>query len=246
MGGWLTQELKCLYFETNYNPVSANITIAKHRSGNPIHIDRSDNGQSCKCVCYECGKSLLAIQGKSEKSREWHFRHQVESDCPGAQESALHKLAKQILQDSTRMDIPTHGKINYANCQTECGYLGRVPDVQAILDSGEVICFEIFNKHAVDETKAAFYRMNQCKSIEINLKNCPVEKYEDIVHFILKEITGKWVIFWEQQAMPAVQESAESKPKPFDWKIFAFLGILFLAVINIFSRTNTRKKRWWD
>lgn len=226
--------------------MSANITIAKHSSGNPIHIDRSENGQSCDCVCYKCGKSLLAIQGKSGKSREWHFRHEVESNCTGAPESALHKLAKQILQDSTSMVIPKHGRINYANCQTECGYLGRISDVQAILKGGEVICFEIFNKHAVDEAKAAFYIMNQCKSIEIDLKNCSVEKYEEIVHFVLEEISGKKVIFWEQPAVPANKEIAEKKPPLFDWKIFAFLGILVLAVIGMFSLSNTRKKRWWD
>nr|WP_068889543.1 hypothetical protein [Pedobacter panaciterrae] len=221
--------------------MSANITIAKHFTDTPIHIDLADNGQSCNCTCYDCGEPLLAVQGKSKKNREWHFRHLVESNCTGAQESSLHKLAKHILQNSTSMIIPKYGRINYTNCLTECRYLERIPDVQATLEIGEMICFEIFNKHAVDTAKAIFYKSNQCKSLEIDLKNCPTEKYEEIKSFLLNEVNGKWVIFWEQPEVNANEVIIKNNQPFLDWKIVAFILFLVFLLTKAFSRSETKE-----
>lgn len=43
-------------------------------TGQPVYIDNSPNGIACNCFCPECGEKMVAVQGKSENHREWHYR----------------------------------------------------------------------------------------------------------------------------------------------------------------------------
>ena len=77
------------------------------RDGKAIHIDEISpdrNGLDCGCVCPECERRLIAYT-KGKKQRP-HFRHETDCDCTGARESALHLLAKQIIEESREIMLP--------------------------------------------------------------------------------------------------------------------------------------------
>lgn len=82
------------------------LLIAEHSSGKMIDITDARNGLNCDCTCACCGEALIARQGKV---KAWCFAHQSGSECAGAIESALHKAAKQILNDYRQLYI---GELN--------------------------------------------------------------------------------------------------------------------------------------
>ncbi len=81
-----------------------------------LHIKDAENGLGCNGICFGCNGQLLANQGKK---RDWYFSHHIESFCTGGLETALHKLAKQIIVESKEMILPKYGKIRYQNAILE-------------------------------------------------------------------------------------------------------------------------------
>lgn len=85
------------------NRIRQMIKIAKHVSTDRmLHVDLARNGLLCGCVCNECGEILQAVH---PTKRDSHYRHNKNVNCQGAQESALHKLGKQIVEESSEMVI---------------------------------------------------------------------------------------------------------------------------------------------
>lgn len=80
-------------------------------TGRPVHISQIqpfENGVACNCICASCGKTLVAKLGHGK--RVPHFAHYTEQSVvcsvKAANESALHKLAKQILCESNSVVLP--------------------------------------------------------------------------------------------------------------------------------------------
>ncbi len=77
------------------------------RDGNVVSInDISENerGLKCKCYCPGCGEPLQARLGKVKQK---HFAHNnANCNLASAQQSALHLLAKEILQQENKMAFP--------------------------------------------------------------------------------------------------------------------------------------------
>jgi len=75
------------------------MTIATYKfalstGGDLVCIDsmhKQDQSSEYFCVSESCGKPMIPVMGDV---RIWHFRHKVESDCPG--ETYLHSLAKRL------------------------------------------------------------------------------------------------------------------------------------------------------
>jgi hypothetical protein len=65
-------------------------------------VDEVEQGLACNCVCPGCGSPLIAKKGRV---RVHHFAHQGASCTIGA-ESALHRMAKQIVADERRLVEP--------------------------------------------------------------------------------------------------------------------------------------------
>lgn len=87
-----------------------------------------EQGLACNCVCPGCGRPLVAKKGPV---RGHHFAHQGESCTTGA-ETALHRMAKQIVADERRLlepgrDTPT--VFRDAALPDEMYWPGRRPDV---------------------------------------------------------------------------------------------------------------------
>ena len=80
------------------------LTYALDAEGKLIHVDSVSTGLACKCFCPHCKSELVAKNGGNRKVH--HFAHANGSDCVGAIESALHKMAKDILQEHRLIMLP--------------------------------------------------------------------------------------------------------------------------------------------
>ena len=87
-----------------------------------------EQGLACNCVCPGCGRPLVAKKGPV---RVHHFAHQGESCTTGA-ETALHRMAKQIVADERRLVEPGRDKptpFEHATLPDDIPWPGRRPDV---------------------------------------------------------------------------------------------------------------------
>lgn len=77
------------------------------RDGNVISISEikiEEKGLKCNCTCPGCGTPLVARLGKKKQR---HFAHKGEAcDVVAAQQTALHMLAKEIIENSKRLLFP--------------------------------------------------------------------------------------------------------------------------------------------
>lgn len=199
-----------------------------------IHVKEAKNGLSCNCICVECGERFEAVQGKI---RDWHFRHHENKECLGGQETALHKLAKRIIVESTEIHIPEQGKINYSEAAEEQPLGTFRPDV-TVITNGETVYFEIVVTHRTDEAKWTFYEKRQYKSVEINIGHLLFEgipPLEKIRQTIIEDLVCKQVIFWEKKEAVTNESKGEIKKEPtmsiwellFAFAIFSGLRIWF-------------------
>ena len=87
------------------------------------HIDEISNtekGLKCDCICMNCQEKLEAVIDFKDKKRIKFFRHNLNKDCKGAQETALHELGKQILLNNSEILLPNIiGKIKYLDAIAE-------------------------------------------------------------------------------------------------------------------------------
>jgi hypothetical protein len=84
----------------------AYLTYAINQEGELVHVDSVPNGNECGCKCPNCGSNLCAKNGGDGTKMIHHFAHQSGADCVGAVESALHKMAKDILLESKCVFLP--------------------------------------------------------------------------------------------------------------------------------------------
>lgn len=189
-----------------------------------VHVQNVENGLACKCKCLECGEKLEAVQGSI---REWYFRHYRYSNCKGGQETAIHKFAKQVILNSSSIIIPNQ-YLTYSNPREEISLSSIVPDVTVISD-GQPVHFEIVVTNDVSPFKNSFYKQNQFKSIEINLRHIPLDiKPEELENIVLNQRENKIIIFWENNSHePAKFEIINDYALSF----LNFVGFIFLFLI---------------
>lgn len=207
--------------------MSAQIILAFNQDNKVVHISDVARGKSCNCTCLECGERLIAAKGNI---RDDHFKHFVNSECKGGTESDLHILVKQILAESDSIVLKKYGAINYKNAITEKRIGTYYSDVEAILDDGEAVYFEVFHTHRNTERKDYYYNKSKLKSVEINMDKCPLDNYESIKDFVLNQVQNKRVIFWEEEekVSSTKQDSITNWSK---YVIAAFLGALALILL---------------
>lgn len=62
-------------------------------------------GRLCGCICPACLAPLIAKAAGSEERRP-HFAHQTATDCRAGYETALHKKAKELLEEHRALLLP--------------------------------------------------------------------------------------------------------------------------------------------
>jgi len=193
------------------------IKCALHRrTGDAVHIDKADNGLKCGCYCSVCDKDFVVVQGRSVGHREWHFRHEGDRDnsstCPGGVETALHKLAKQILVSSSSIVLPKFGSIAYSDPVAEIKHISTRPDV-TITYKDQPAYFEVAVYHFIEPLKEAFFTSGQYRSVEINLSKLdPLASLTVVEEAVLRNVYNKRVIFWETE--PVIVKPTIVIPEP--------------------------------
>lgn len=229
------------------------IKLAYHnKTQQIIHIDNAGNGLSCDCKCVLCDEQLEARQGKV---RDWHFKHHKNINCAGGQETALHRLGKQILVDNSKITIPGHDTILYSHAIAEKGLYTKRPDVTARFENEEIF-FEIFVFHAVDSEKEKMFIDGQHKSMEIDLSQYVSSTFEEIKLAVLEWTTNKRVIFWEQNDVLEVNVEPKTQiqvvtPKTKDesenWlEPILYLVITTLVVLGLRELFPNRRRRKYN
>ena len=71
------------------------------KNGHIVNISQVEKGLACGCECIGCGSPLIARKGEIKTH---HFAHH-DGNQNNCNESILHKLGKQIIQDSNKVGI---------------------------------------------------------------------------------------------------------------------------------------------
>ena len=180
--------------------MSALLTYALNAENQLVQVDDVPNGNACNCICPHCKKPLMAKNGG--EIREHHFSHQNNQECAGAYESALHLLAKEIIEkeggimlpDDTDTSLPS-GFVKLRNIEIEKWdeNLKIIPDAQGILPDGRKLYIEFLVSHKVLGKKYETITSNNLLCIEIDIKYEKLE-WEALCSYLTKDKDGrKWI-----------------------------------------------------
>lgn len=90
------------------------ITIALNAQNEWVFIDDvHQNGNQCDCFCPYCHAPLQAR--KEGSKRQHHFAHMPDSECKVSHESALHLLAKEIIEEKKAVMVPAYYPKRYTD-----------------------------------------------------------------------------------------------------------------------------------
>lgn len=196
-----------------------------------VYIRNAKNGLSCNCRCVACGERLEAIQGKV---RQWHYRHNTNINCNGGQETAIHKLAKQIIAENSSIHIPNE-LFQYSDARLEKGLFDIVPDVTVKGNECDVY-FEVVVTNPVEATKELFYKNGQHKSVEITLKGIPYDINPVVLQELVMKTAKRRKIFWDaNQNTPEKEKSIAEK--------LILPAIIFSGLIFLLKKVFYKKKR---
>ncbi len=148
------------------------------------------------------------------------------SGCAGYQETALHKLAKQVIGDAGMLYVPgltaryrdrsdkiTNGQtIKIDSVRSEVWLGGIRPDLIVTADGRELLV-EVYVTHAAAAKKLAWLSERERPSIEIDLSET-VEMDQDLIGpYILNSAKRKWL--WHPRQM---EIDAALKAKVEEWE----------------------------
>jgi hypothetical protein len=161
-----------------------------------------------------------------------HFSHEATSSCHGAAETALHRLAKEIIAQELKLWLPDvtaryrketrqlypAGDVSFTRAQSEVRHLHEiVPDL--LIERGDrKLLVEIRVTHPCDEAKRNELMQKGIATVEIDLsKFSRNASREEIAKAVLRESRRHWVyhpkIEAEIAAMRAVDEAAKQHEK---------------------------------
>ena len=170
-------------------------------------------GLACECFCPGCRSQLIANQGKRKRP---YFSHYDSVECSGGYETAIHLMAKQIIEDRKKLSLPefqltlektlptgevlqeevqvSKATIFFNQVKQEHLVEGLRPDALGITNDGIEVCIEIFVTHAVsDDKRKRFAHRNM---IEIDLSRLPYELATDetqLTKEVLWDANREWI-----------------------------------------------------
>lgn len=178
----------------------AYLTYALNQNGKLVHVDSVPNGNSCGCICPCCKSELCAKNGGTGEKMIHHFAHVSGADCVGALESALHKMAKDVMKEALCIQLPTRPD----GRRGELLRLDRVeiesfdrdtqlrPDCIGYYGDKE-IWIEFKRAHAVDARKRGKIISAKIDCIELDINSCELDP-ESIRRFITQETDRRiWI-----------------------------------------------------
>lgn len=163
---------------------------------NLVRVEDVPSGLECDCVCPTpgCGARFVAVH--CTPPRQSYFRHYEAADCETSYESAVHRLAKQILHREKQimlpyLDVMTSRSIakagtfslkerlverqlfHFDRAELEVSMDGRTPDVvlrkRGRDGADHKLLVEIVVTHDVSEEKLKWIRENSLATIKVFL-----------------------------------------------------------------------------
>lgn len=183
----------------------AQLAYALGEDGLIVHISEAARGAACRCRCPACGEPLVARKG----SVAHHFAHRPDSSCNAATaaETALHRLAKEIVADKRRLRVPAvevegqgirkrraaSKEIRFESAAVEHRLEGVVADVMVTLGDRRLLV-EILVTHESDEEKVSRIGALGISAIEIDLSNVPRDaSRREVEAAVLKTARRRWL-----------------------------------------------------
>lgn len=201
-------------------PGSSPRTVFGQRAdGTLVHI--LDVVPSEDVACPDCGWALIA-KSKSQKLVP-HFAHKAHAECSSAGETALHKLAKDIIADAREFHLPGYpilldgrevdridsSTVSFDAVEVERFENGLRPDLIGICKAqkdGRVVhrrlIIEIRVTHAVDARKLELLEQRGESVLEIDLSKTPRGLSEpELREEILKTGQREWLYHRRAEAL---------------------------------------------
>ena len=168
------------------------------KDGRSVSIHSVDNGLQCGCTCPKCGEPLVAYNNPGNKTIA-HFQHQSLKDCHGVYETAIHYLAKEVIQDQGYLIVPDirfqlnnpfasaydisvydpkpvneilgTARIYFDSVEVEVSNGSFRPDLKCVV-KGKPMYVEIAVTHFVDTEKEVKINRSGTPVLEIDLSEC--------------------------------------------------------------------------
>lgn len=187
------------------------------------------SGRACDCVCPGCSVPLQARKGEQNV---WHFAHDGRACTTGA-ETAIHRMAKQILAAERTIKLPAvqvtlsavdaFGRertvsallakphvASYATVDLEVAHANRRADAIGTSEFGVQHWIEVYVRHAVDLDKARDLEAREYISYEIGLSD--VHAYTSLEQLRTAIVASpervKWISY---PGMSALRQSLSEK-----------------------------------
>lgn len=200
------------------------------RDNKIIHIDEitpNENGLKCNCICPSCGEKLKAnTLGMHNKK---YFSHKGNSNCVNGLETAIHKFAKEIIENEKKIKIPklTYEKYSreYEIVKEQLVYFDKIelekyisefdfkPDI-IISKNDTSLIIEVAVTHKVDEEK-------RNKIIESNISTIELYLDKDEIFQLSKEALADKIINETDNKKWVFNRLEESKKKNIDDMLLA-------------------------
>ena len=165
--------------------------------GDIVHISEVNSGILQNCLCPKCGSILIAKKGDIRKH---HFAHYNYENCQGAQETALHLLAKEILYQEKCVYLPYSGDTqdvdikSFDDVSLEVREFGLVFDALGCVENDK-LAIEIKVTHAIDDRKRQVVTDYKIQMIEIDLSDYlkGENNKSEIVDAVIKSAPRCWI-----------------------------------------------------
>lgn len=164
--------------DSEYGDADARLVLAMRR-GARVHVNEVCRGLDCRCTCPHCGRRLVARQGEV---RVPHFAHYRAAPCEWGPETAIHLLAKSIIDANSTMmlpEIPSRfgapplrraGRVEYTNVRVEQRYHGIVPDIVVTIEGRDLV-IEVYVTNKVRGEKTRKIQARRVAAIEIDVRH---------------------------------------------------------------------------
>ncbi|WP_375590790.1 hypothetical protein ABWH89_09420 [Hoeflea alexandrii] len=171
--------------------------------GSRRHISEVENGLRCGCVCFACGRNLIAKNGGDETRLMHHFAHRPDDQsmkCTAAGETALHILGKEIISKHGRVTMPETHVVDHEGKRRVVSYRKSmrlkdihlekaegeiVPDIIATTFNGRRLFIEIKNTHACPPEKLQKLSLMDVDVLEIDVSGYGDYELEQLVDVVL-------------------------------------------------------------
>ena len=201
-----------------------------------VHIKNVQSGLACNCICIDCGENLQAVKGFI---RSEHFRHDSNPDCKGGPETAIHLMAKQIIQGSTTILLPNNHQFEYSSVELERTIIEGVRSDVIIKNESNLWLVEIVVEHPLENATIQKIKKANYNCMEINLSKVDRDiDVDQLKQLVLSTLSNRKSIN---------QIKSKSNSSAITGLVFSLVAVVTILfgnpILNWLKTTFKRKKR---